>query len=544
MYQPKRRAGVFHQLPLGLRVLEKIEKLLDKHMRTLGASKIAMSSISDADLWRKSGRLEGSIEDGGHELYGLLDRKKSGLMLSPTHEEEVTNLVRTFLASYRDLPIRLYQVSQKYRDELRPRAGLLRTKEFLMKDLYTFDLTKEDAMETYDQVRKTYDAFFKDIGIPFLVAEADSGNMGGKLSHEYHYESPMGEDTVWTCSNCNYVANDEVVHRIDPESRSASSKPVGVRIWRGLSKDNITNITILYPSKPQSETAGAVKDLDIGVLKGIYPDLDSSTDPKSVPQLRYHVVLKHPRIDDEALKKAIDSDPIFFRGATVIETEKDFLRLKDGDICPRCETGTLKSHTTIEVGHTFSLGTRYSEPFNLYSRVQHDKDHIEVNPVQMGCYGIGVTRLMGAIAYMCTRELYVNRKMLYGLAWPISISPFDVAVIADMKRNGSDAVRVYDSLSRFPAMNVPKLDVVLDDRDFDIPWKLTDADLRGYPIMVVVGRAMPEKVEIQCPHLNQVVYIPPKDALQTVHSMLHELQNGPQLRYDGTRGVLGIASRS
>jgi prolyl-tRNA synthetase len=426
-------------------------------------------------------------------------------------------------------------LAQKYRDELRPRAGLLRAKEFLMKDLYTFDIAQEEAMETYDQVRKAYDAFFKELGIPFLVAEADSGNMGGKLSHEYHYESPMGEDTVWTCSNCNYIANDEVVHRKHSASESNRSNPNGISVWRGLSQDKITNITVLYPSNTLSETVGSLQDLDTNVLKEIYPDLDVRANSGSLPKLRYHVIIVHPETTEEALKRTLESDPTFFQDATVIETEKDFLRTSDGDLCPRCEAGSLKSHRTIEVGHTFSLGTRYSEPFNLYSRVQHSKNDIQIRPVQMGCFGIGVTRLMGAIAYMCTREIFINRRLMYGLGWPTAIAPFEVAVIADMKRKSYEAVQLYDALSRFRAGDLPRLDVVLDDRDLDIPWKLTDAELRGYPVLVVVGKTMPYKLEIQCPGLNEAVYVPPGDALQTVHSMLHALRHGRPPRYQGVK---------
>lgn len=200
-------SGIFHLLPLGLRVQNKIERLIDKHMLRLGASKVSLSTISSEELWQRSRRLD---KGRTSELLRFADRKGAKYLLSPTHEEEITTIIANAVHSYKELPLRLYQVSRKYRDEPRPRQGLLRGREFLMKDLYTFDVTEDAARQTYEEVREAYVAFLEELKLPFLVARADSGNMGGTLSHEYHFASPQGEDTIINCDKCELSMNEEL----------------------------------------------------------------------------------------------------------------------------------------------------------------------------------------------------------------------------------------------------------------------------------------------------------------------------------------------
>lgn len=209
-------------------------------MSSLGASKLSLSSITTEALWKKSGRYSANSE-----LLRLKDRRDSGFLLSPTHEEEITSLVAGLVHSYKDLPLRLYQTGRKYRDERRPRGGLLRAKEFLMKDLYTFDFSSENALETYKSVRTAYTNLFDEFKIPYLVAEADSGNMGGKLSHEYHFASDKGEDNVWSCNSCSYVANEELVEKsIGDAPPPSNEQPL---VFTGISSDRTTSIKISIP---------------------------------------------------------------------------------------------------------------------------------------------------------------------------------------------------------------------------------------------------------------------------------------------------------
>lgn len=400
---PTTSAGFFHLLPLGLRVQDRLIKLIDKHMSAIGASRLALSSICDQKLWQQSGRLPGPLTESKHEFMGILDRKKSGFLLCPTHEESISVLVKPYVQSYRDLPLRLYQITAKYRDELRPRQGLLRTKEFLMKDLYTFDATKEQALETYTNIRTAYDNLFNELEIPYLTAEADSGNIGGKLNHEYHYASPLGEDTVWTCGSCSFTANDEVIeHPVDTASEHS---------------------------------------------------------------------------------------------------------------CPRCISGSLTSTRSIEVGHTFHLGTRYSEPLGLSFQ---SEDPSITAFAQMGCHGIGVSRLLGTIANILAAPTARPTPKI-GLRWPRGIAPYDVCIIADE----AETAEILD-LAR--TSHDGSVEAVIDDRPLQISAKLQRADLVGFPVVVVLGKSFKSegKCEIFCRETGQTSFVDQADVGEIVDQMLRE----------------------
>lgn len=370
-------AGIFHFLPLGLRVQDKVERLIDKHMHGLGASKVSLSSLSSEELWKASGRL---LQDRS-ELFSLQDRKGSRFLLSPTHEEEITTLVKGLVHSRKDLPIRLYQVTRKYRDEPRPRQGLLRTREFLMKDLYTFDETQELALNTYEDVRQAYQAFFDELKLPYIVAEADSGNIGGDMSHEYHLPSSKGEDQVYSCSNCNIAFNQEV---------------------------------LLRASKSTKETD-----------------------------------LCH---------------------------------------CPSCSKA-MTCQTTIELGHTFYLGEKYSKPLDAMVPIQAG-DVGTMKAIEMGCHGIGISRIIAGVA-----NFYSDQT---GLCWSRAMAPFELAIIQSGNSYGT-ASELAATISR-----TTNIDVVIDDRQKSLIWKMKDADLIGYPILAILGKSWEKegKVEIQCRKLG------------------------------------------
>lgn len=279
--------------------------------------------------------------------------------------------------SYKDLPLRLYQVSRKYRDEARPRQGLLRGREFVMKDLYTFDVTDEEARETYEAVRAAYAAFFDELHLPYIMAGADSGNMGGSLSHEYHFPSEIGEDTVIRCPSCDFTVNEE--------------------------------IRVAHPDQ----------------------------DPK---------------------------------------------------VCPSCLQRSLEHHRAIEIGHTFHLGTRYSVPLDATVLDANN----ETTPIFMGCHGIGVTRLIGAVA-----SLLADSK---GLSWPLAIAPFGVVIVAT---TGSQMASAGDLCSVYDQLTATGLDAAIDDRQRSVGWRLKDADLVGYPFIVVLGSQWgSQMVELQCRRLG------------------------------------------
>ena len=493
-------SGIFHLLPLGLRVQDKIERLIDKYMLSLGASKVSLSSLSSEELWRRSGRLEGRDS----EFFRLQDRKDARYLLSPTHEEEITTIVANAVHSYKDLPLRLYQVTRKYRDEARPRQGLLRGREFLMKDLYTFDVSDEQARGTYEAVRKAYSAFLDELRLPYLVANADSGNMGGKLSHEYHFASDKGEDTIIKCNNCDYSINEELYIGLHTSSEADDKPweglPVNADVYYAISKDRKKLLQALYPSG---------MGLNIYAVKALFPELDPSVEnpvelweeeawkrgghgarviliDSRVRGATYEPPTEIPvRILDQLPPKLIKNTDV------VLQPELDGRRVvltkaQGGDSCPSCSDGKMQLQKAVEIGHMFHLGTRYSEPLDLKVLEANNKQVT----VSMGCHGIGISRLIGAIA-----SLLADRK---GLNWPMAIAPFGTMLVAT---GGVAAGELHDLYDRLSTAGV---DAAIDDRERPMGWKLNDADLVGYPFIVVLGKAwdVRKAVELQCRRLG------------------------------------------
>ncbi|CAM1507332.1 Fc.00g069730.m01.CDS01 [Cosmosporella sp. VM-42] len=529
-------SGIFQMLPLGLRVQDKIEKLIDKHMRSVGASRLSLSTVSSEDLWRKSGRLEAVSS----ELFRFHDRKEVPLILSPTHEEEITTLVASTLKSYKDLPIRLYQITRKYRDERRPRHGLLRGREFLMKDLYTFDLTSAAAIETYKEVSAAYRAFFTELKMPFLVAEASSGDMGGDLSHEYHLPSAVGEDTVVSCNSCGYAANDEVAAARSPSTTTFEATPSQFRVWRGVTKDGKTLVNAWYP---QSQDPSSESSLNLHAVKSAVPELDTSIEDCSVfwmvlHQLKtakvinvidarlaptFNELQKELPLVPEHLVKLHDAEHSFIQEAN--GEALNLLSLADGDGCPRCEEGTLEVHKALEVGHTFHLGTRYSVPLDACVTLPQTNvpevasEGLKAGsriPVQMGCHGVGVSRIFGAVA-----ELLADEK---GLNWPRVIAPFEAAIISTSESSQEAAFDLYDTLTGRNNSG-SGLDVVLDDRKQSFGWKMKDADLVGYPVVIVLGKTWRENgtCEVQCRRLSVKENVSMEDVPEFVSGLLDKL---------------------
>lgn len=426
-----------------------------------------------------------------------------------------------------------------------------------MKDLYTFDYSIPSALETYHQVRGAYTKIFDELKLPYLVADADSGDMGGNLSHEFHFPTPNGEDNVISCTSCGYVANEELAetgfrpddnfNEINETSTTdESTSPLGEAmavlqpsIWRGISRDRRTLINVWYPagSSPSEQP-----DINPHAVKSAVPEFDASVeDPlpfwaesrsATTPSKSHRLVnLVDSRLPRSARERIESQDPslafwpVQLNGqspAVAIDSMSydpvtghplNLLRIKDGDPCARCATGTLKVEKAIEMGHTFYLGTRYSKPLNATVSVPRhllrdgdsepttatpdgDLNEEQKVPIQMGCYGIGVSRMIAAVA-----DTLADEK---GLNWPRIMAPFETVVIP-AKGLDDAASEVYDALSSAagPARG-PRLDVVLDDRAESFPWKMRDADLVGYPVIVVAGRRWKaERIcEVQCRRLN------------------------------------------
>ncbi|GAB7361109.1 hypothetical protein MBLNU230_g1147t1 [Neophaeotheca triangularis] len=501
-------SGLFHLLPLGLRVQNKLEALIDHHMQSLGASKVSLSSLSSEELWRRSGRLQGRDA----EFLRLADRKGAKYLLAPTHEEEITSIVAEAVNSYKDLPLRLYQISRKYRDEARPRQGLLRGREFVMKDLYTFDITEEQAKATYESVRQAYRAFFDDLALPYLVAAADSGNMGGSLSHEYHFATDKGEDSIIGCSSCDLSTNEELyTHEAAPEHGGSD----GILYWHGVTRDRRCRVVAAFPNY-STLTDGSVIENDVGIhaLKAVAPRVDTSNgkissegpDPKMIAEGNALFV------DARIAKFFNTTDPGKDLEWTVAAIDGQAIQLTEpraGEKCPHCTDGILNIHQAVEIGHTFHLGTRYSKPLGVEVL---DSNNKQVT-VQMGCHGVGVSRLLGAVA-----TLLADSK---GLNWPTALAPFNVMIIPGPKASIDDASELYDSLLPHD------LDVVIDDRDKAMGWKLNDADLVGYPFIVVMGKSWASKkiVEVQCRQLNAKMEVSLSQIGPNLEGLKYRLRN-------------------
>ncbi|USW47904.1 Class II Aminoacyl-tRNA synthetase/Biotinyl protein ligase (BPL) and lipoyl protein ligase (LPL) [Septoria linicola] len=514
------QSGIFHLLPLGLRVLEKVERLIDKHMQSVGASKVSLSSLSAAELWEKSGRLDGRNK----ELFQLQDRKEARFLLAPTHEEEMTTIVKNAVHSYKDLPLRLYQITRKYRDEARPRQGLLRGREFVMKDLYTFDVTSDQAMETYRAVSKAYRGFLDELNLPYLVATADSGNMGGTHSHEYHFVSPKGEDTIIKCDSCSLSMNEEVC--FGKHKAEHSSPETSYTLWSGRTTEqrdgrtrtaNLVNVYL-----PQSDC-----DMNPHALKKVVPGIESSpyslhdwydesreflaTEGLNIPSV---LNIRDPRVRQDLINDGQD-------GMEVQTAPFLLTKIRAGDPCPSCDTGRVHLHQAVEIGHTFHLGTRYSKP--LEATVQAE-DNTQLN-LEMGCHGIGVSRLIGAAASLLADQ--------HGLNWPLAITPYSILLVGAGKTPADDVRQLYDTLMKGlltqflsgPRTRASAPDAVIDDRDRPFGWKLNDADLIGYPFIVVLGKAWSEEnaVELQCRRLGVKETVPVAQLAQRVTELSEEL---------------------
>ncbi|KAK1825639.1 hypothetical protein QBC39DRAFT_366340 [Podospora conica] len=512
-YLRQSHSGIFQLLPLGLRVQDKIERLVVKHMEgSVSASRVSLSSISSQALWEKSGRLQNISS----ELFRFSDRKETEFLLAPTHEEEITTLVAKNIKSHKELPLRLYQITRKYRDELRPRHGLLRGREFTMKDLYTFDTSSEAAADTYHTVQAAYTALFAEMKLPVLAARASSGDMGGALSHEYLLPTAIGDDHVVHCNNCDYVVNQEIA---GPGTTRGSPADDEIGVWRGITKDRSTLVNVWYPRRiVVSGSAGprenADVDIDIHSVKTIVPDLDTAVDdavplwadamassPSSSMRLLNLVDGRLPSSlgqDLEEGKREAEmwpvqlqdwSPPPFSVPGSVGNPGPGFLRVRDGDECPQCSSGSLKVERALELGHTFDLGTRYSEPLGLTVAVPPGT---KKEPVFMGCHGIGISRIIGAVA-----EHMADSS---GLNWPVVIAPYSGVVIPRKEEDLDDAILVQDHVASSADAGSNLLDLVIDDRRVSMPWKLRDADLIGFPVILVLGRGWRESrcVEVQC----------------------------------------------
>lgn len=508
-------SGVYSYLPMGNKVLRKVENIVRDEMEKAGAQEVHLPVLQPADLWLESGRWLAY----GPELMRLKDRHEREFALGPTHEEVITDIVRSEVNSYKELPMNLFQIQTKFRDEIRPRFGLMRGREFLMKDAYSFHIDDKSLDEEYLNMKTAYENIFTRCGLDFRAVEADSGSIGGDVTHEFMVLAESGEDDILYCDSCNYAANKEkAVSKVNFTESDEEMKNIELietpNVW---SIDDVAAFFNIPSSKTVKaivlkEVLGEEKKYYMALIRGDYEvntiklknlvcasmELEM-IDDKDMEELGLIKGFIGP-VGIQNIKIIMDESVKSMKNFTLGPNKKDhhyinsnihdfryditgdIREAKEGETCPRCG-GTLKIARGIEVGHIFKLGTKYAEALKANVLDENGKQVT----LKMGCYGIGVSRIMSAAIEQNNDE--------NGIIWPTSIAPYEVDVIIP---NMKDEEQVKAAEEIYEKLKSENIDVLLDDRNERAGFKFKDADLIGFPIKIIVGKTISEgQVEVK-----------------------------------------------
>jgi len=508
-------SGLFTWMPLGLKVLRKVEAIVREEMNRAGALEVLMPAVQPAELWQESGRWD----EYGHLLLRMFDRHERPYCFGPTHEEVITDIARRELKSYRQLPVNFYQVQTKFRDEIRPRFGVMRAREFIMKDAYSFDIDSAGLEQSYRRMHAAYTAIFERLGLEFRVVEADSGEIGGSRSQEFHVLAESGEDAIVWSDEDDYAANIETAATSRPEGEPPQpGQEIGKKETPGArSIDELCRQLDVAQDKVLKTLIVTGEDGPVAlVLRGDH-ELNALKAQK-LPEVREPLEMA----DAETVSRLTGSEPgfagplgldcpVYFDHATALmsdfvcganERDAHLVGVNFGRDLPAPETvdlrnvvagdpvpggrGRLSVARGIEVGHIFQLGTKYSEALGATVQDPNGRDV----PLEMGCYGIGITRIVGAAI-----EQGHDEK---GIIWPGVLAPFDVVVVP-INMHRSEAVR-ETAESLYTELLEAGFDVLLDDRDARPGVKFADAELIGVPHRVVVGERGVEAGELEYRH--------------------------------------------
>lgn len=523
-------SGIYNWLPLGLRSLRKVENIIREEMNRKGAQELLMAAVQPRELWVESGRWD----QYGKELLRFGDRGDRELCLAPTHEEVITDLVRREVRSYRELPLILYQIQTKFRDEIRPRFGVMRSREFLMKDAYSFDSDEPGAEGSYAAMYEAYEAVFRRCGLRFRAVEADTGEIGGKFSHEFMVLADTGEDIIISCDTCDYAANLERAEvggdRMEVSAKGGKHRRVSTPGQRRV--EEVASFLNVPPQK-------IVKTLLYKTEKGVIGALVAGDREINEIKLKRLLSLQSLELVDAYTIEEVTGGPLGFSGPMGLKiplyADKDILAMEDfvvggneldvhavdvnvadfkaegfydlkvasvGDACPRC-AGRLTSTRGIEVGHIFKLGTKYSESMKACFRDQDGKEHFIV----MGCYGIGVGRTVAAAIEQNHDE--------NGMILPFAIAPFEVEVLP-VNTTHAETMEVAEGF--YKTLAGKGIDVVMDDRNERPGVKFNDCDLIGVPLRVTVGeRGLKEgMLDIKLRNEKQPVKVKKEDVVGRV----------------------------
>jgi prolyl-tRNA synthetase len=505
----KSHSGLYYYLPLGLRVIKKIESIIRQEMDLSGALEFELPILSPAELWSKSGRWDKM----GKEMFRQTDRHGVEYSLGPTHEESFTGLLKGILKSYKELPINVYQIHTKFRDEVRPRFGVIRSREFTMKDAYSFHIDDKSLDETYQLMRKTYRRIFKRCGLETIPVQADSGSMGGSGSEEFMVVSPIGEETLSVCPSCGYSGNVEKTPVIYPKTEPTQNQDTIQEIHTPKTKTIEDLSKLLHISAKETLKAVFFKaDEERYVVVFIRGDRDinevklknhiGATEVRSLSEAEAISLQLVPgftgpyQLADKSkysilFDQSVNVYTAYITGANKLDyhirnfiPQRDFQPLPtcidlaitiEGDPCPSCGS-PLKLEKGIEVGHIFKLGNKYTKAFDLKVSDANGKMTIPT----MGCYGIGVNRTMATVIEQANDDK--------GILWPISIAPFEVSLISISKTDAETSVA--DELYQF--LLSKNIEVLYDDRKESPGFKLRDSEIIGIPIRIVFGKKFTE----------------------------------------------------
>ncbi len=520
-------AGIYNLLPLGLKVLRRVETIIREEMNRAGAQEVLMPLVIPAEMWKESGRWDLY----GKELLRFKDRHDREFCLGPTHEEVITDMVRREVRSYRQLPLNLYQIQIKFRDEIRPRFGLMRGREFIMKDAYSFHATERDAEREYENMYNTYTRIFERCGLRFTAVEAETGAIGGRFSHEFMVLAETGEDVIVSCGTCGYSANLERAECRPPEGGAGEKEKAMEKVhtpgvksveevsrFLGVSPERLIK-TMIYETDKGPVVALVRGDLEINEAKLkrlLHCEWIALADEEKVrgvtgapPGFAGPVGLEVRIVADHSVSTIVNG----VTGANeedyhyinvnpgrdfAVDTWGDIRFALEGDPCPRCD-GRLSLSRGIEVGHIFKLGTKYSEAMRATFL---DEKGVE-RPMVMGCYGIGVGRTVAAAI-----EQNHDEK---GIIWPLPLAPYHVYILPV---NVKDASMREVSERIYRGLTDSGVEVLYDDRDERAGVKFNDADLIGIPWRVTVGSRVKEgKVEIKARDRNEAEIVDIEEAV-------------------------------
>ncbi len=500
-FMRKLTSGIYTYLPFGLAAIRKVERIVREEMNRAGAQELALPMVQPADLWIETGR----YEKYGPELLRFKDRHNRESCLGPTHEEVITDLVRREIHSYRDLPVNLYQIQTKFRDEIRPRFGLMRGREFLMKDAYSFDVSDEMAEVSYRKMYEAYKRIFTRCGLEFRAVEADSGTIGGSFSHEFMVLAKTGEDTIVVCKNCDYAANMEKAAVRPPSAPAAVDmlemtkvETPGKRKVEAVCEflniepaDLVKTLVYIADGLPVAVLVRGDRDVQEVKLKNLLgvADVALADDKQVFDTTGVPTGYLGPR--GITIKIVADLEVAVMRNFVVGANEKNFhlknvnmdrdftveavadlRQITPDDPCPSCN-GRLELTEGIEVGHVFKLGTKYSEAMQA---VFQDSDGLE-KPFVMGCYGIGITRVVAA-------AIEQNHDQ-NGIVFPVPLAPFQ-AIILNLDLKDAAISRAAEDL--YQSLQDLGVETLLDDRDERPGSKFKDADLLGIPFRIMIGK--------------------------------------------------------